>query len=91
LVSAKTRFERHCGPGKLGRDEIGNRDNIARATLPIITESPSGESGLSNGTMFTVFESFTGKPVDIKYTGIINEQPLRGRHVEQQKNQKNPL
>ena len=38
--------------------------------------------------MFTVFESFTGKPVDLKYTGIINEQPLSGRHVEQQKTEK---
>jgi hypothetical protein len=32
--------------------KIGNIDNIARATLPIITESPSGESGLIDLVLF---------------------------------------
>jgi hypothetical protein len=71
--------------------KIGNRDNIVRATLPIITESPSGESGLSNGTVFTLFESFTGKPVDLKYPGIINEQPFGRASCRTAKIRKNPL
>ena len=32
--------------------KIGSIDNIARATLPIITKSPSGESGLSDLVLF---------------------------------------